>query len=68
MPDGGIVGVMLGMLIGNIMSLILGGGFIVPWAWIIGGILLCIIVGLISGIYPAVKAARLDPIEALRYE
>ncbi|MBL4752215.1 MAG: ABC transporter permease [Flavobacteriales bacterium] len=65
---GGLVGVFLGVLIGNIMSMILGGGFIVPWGWIIGGILLCIVVGLISGIYPAVKAARLDPIEALRYE
>jgi len=65
---GGVLGVILGMLSGNIMSLLLGGGFIVPWAWIAGGIMLCMIVGLASGIYPAVKAAQLDPIEALRYE
>jgi putative ABC transport system permease protein len=65
---GGILGIILGMFAGNSVSLIFGGDFVVPWAWIILGIVLCTIVGLISGLYPALKAARLDPIESLRYE
>ena len=65
---GGILGIILGMFAGNSVSYIFGGNFIVPWVWIILGIVLCTIVGLISGLYPAMKAARLDPIESLRYE
>ncbi len=65
---GGIIGIMLGILIGNSVSLLMGGQFIVPWNWMLIGIIFCIIVGLISGIFPAVKASKLDPIESLRYE
>lgn len=65
---GGFIGVISGILIGNIVSLLLKTGFIIPWAWITVGIVLCTLVGLVSGLYPAAKAAKLDPIEALRYE
>jgi putative ABC transport system permease protein len=65
---GGILGIILGIICGNLISGLIGGGFIIPWLWIIGGVVLCFFVGLISGFYPANKAAKLDPIESLRYE
>jgi len=61
-------GVVLGVIVGNIFSLILHTGFVVPWLWLAGGIILCFIVGLLAGLYPSLKASRLNPIEALRYE
>ncbi len=65
---GGLGGIVLGILIGNVITGFVGGGFIIPWLWIFGGITLCMVVGLVSGIYPAIKASKLDPVEALRYE
>lgn len=65
---GGIVGIIFGIVAGNIVSMISGTAFIIPWMWILLGVVLCLIVALISGILPATKAAKLDPIESLRYE
>lgn len=65
---GGALGIVLGILIGNVLSLVAGGKFIVPWQWILLGTGLCFLVAIVSGIIPANKAAKLDPIESLRYE
>jgi len=65
---GGIIGIFLGILIGNIVTYLMGGNFLVPWMWIGVGVTTCMVVGLFSGLYPALKASRLDPIESLRYE
>ncbi len=65
---GAIFGIILGVLVGNIVGMFLSTGFVVPWGWVVTGIIVCSAVGLFAGLYPAVKAARLDPIVALRYE
>ena len=66
---GGLGGILLGILTGNLISRIMGiEVFIIPWVWIAFGIAVGMIVGLISGYLPAFKASRLDPIESLRFE
>ena len=65
---GALFGIVLGVLIGNVFAMFLKAGFAVPWAWVIAGIIICSGVGLLAGIWPAVKASRLNPITALRYE
>ncbi len=65
---GGLLGVFFGIVVGNLVSALVKGPFIVPWMWILVGITFCLIVGVVAGIYPAIKASRLDPIESLRYE
>ncbi len=65
---GGILGIIFGIFAGIGVSAWIKGPFNVPWDWIILGFIVCLIVGVISGLYPALKASRLDPIESLRYE
>jgi len=65
---GGIVGILFGILIGFGVAFAMGGSFIFPWKWVFLGVATCMIVGIVSGLYPALKASRLDPIESLRYE
>lgn len=66
---GGLGGVVLGIIIGNLISRAIGIEiFVVPWLWMLVGMIICIVVGLLSGYYPAHKASKLDPIESLRFE
>ena len=65
---GGLIGILFGIIIGNVISVALDTGFFIPWFWIITGVVICIAVGLISGYMPARRASELDPIESLRFE
>jgi len=65
---GGILGIAFGIAIGNFAGSFLTAQMAIPYDWVMIGITMCVIVGLIFGTYPAYKAANLDPIEALRYE
>jgi len=68
---GGIGGIIFAIPIGNLIAQGISSGaasFIIPWLWMSAGIIICILVGLFSGIYPAYKASKMDPVDALRYE
>lgn len=65
---GGITGIIVGILLGNVVALIFGTSFIIPWLWMICGFLFCFVIGLSAGVYPAFKAGNLNPVEALRHE
>jgi putative ABC transport system permease protein len=65
---GGVLGIIIGIALGNVVGYFLKTGFIFPVVWVVGGIVFTFLVGLAAGLYPAIKAADLDPVEALRYE
>ena len=65
---GGLFGIFIGIVIGNFAGGFLNAQSAIPVDWVIIGISMCVVVGLIFGTYPAYKAANMDPIESLRYE
>jgi putative ABC transport system permease protein len=65
---GGVLGVLVGFGLGNVVTLFTDWAFHIPWEWAVLGLLFCAVVGVVFGMWPALKASRLAPIEALRYE
>jgi putative ABC transport system permease protein len=65
---GGLVGIVLGVLTGNLLGLYLSSPVVIPYDWVIIGLVVCSAVGIVFGVYPAYQAAKLNPIDALRYE
>jgi putative ABC transport system permease protein len=65
---GGLIGILIGIGIGNLVGGLINAKSAIPYDWVIIGMTLCVIVGIVFGTYPAYKASNLDPIEALRYE
>ncbi len=65
---GGVVGIALGVGVGNLLATLMKASIVFPWDWVTLGLLVCSGIGVTFGFYPAWKAASLDPIEALRYE
>ncbi len=65
---GGVIGIAVGIIGGNVAATVLNAAMVFPWGWAITGLTVCSAIGVGFGFYPAWKAARLDPIEALRYE
>ncbi len=65
---GGILGIVLGIIVGDLLAAWLQANLIFPFGWAIAGLIVCSAIGIGFGLYPAYRAASLDPIEALRYE
>src|SRR5437764_3078735 len=65
---GGILGIILGIIVGDLLAMWLKVDLVFPYGWAIAGLVVCSVIGIGFGLYPAYRAASLDPIEALRYE
>jgi len=65
---GGLIGILLGILTGYLIAIAIDFSFVIPWLAIMAAVITTFIVAVVSGSYPAIKASKLDPIEALRYE
>lgn len=65
---GGIIGIAVGVAAGNLLGAMLSTPVTIPYDWVVIGLIVCSIIGILFGTYPAFKAAKLNPIDALRYE
>ncbi len=65
---GGIVGILVGAVAGNLVGFFFDAPFVFPWFWAFLAVIAVAAIALVFGVYPAFKAARLDPINSLRYE
>ncbi len=65
---GAVIGILLGFAAGNAVAAAIGVPMIIPWFWIGVAVVVCSFIGIAFGFFPALRAARLDPVEALRYE
>ncbi len=65
---GGLIGVALGIAGGNLVAYFLKTPPVIPFDWVVLGLAICSLIGIIFGTYPAIKAANLDPVDSLRYE
>ena len=65
---GGLLGMLLGIVIGYIFASLFDFKFTLPWVAMLAAVITSFLVALVSGLYPAIKASKLDPVEALRYE
>ena len=65
---GGLIGIVLGILVGFAFAAAMSFAFVIPWMAIFAAFGTSFMVAIVSGLYPAIKASKLDPIEALRYE
>ena len=65
---GGVIGIVFGLVVGMVINSLIDFPVIFPGFWILIGFTVSVAVGMVSGVYPAIKASRLDPIESLRYE
>jgi putative ABC transport system permease protein len=65
---GGVIGVLVGFGLGNLVSAFTDFAVSVPLEWAVRGLAFCTAVGVTFGMWPAIKASRLDPIDALRHE
>lgn len=65
---GGVIGIAIGVGAGNLLGAMLSTPVSIPYDWVVIGLIVCSIIGILFGTYPAFKAAKLNPIDALRYE
>jgi putative ABC transport system permease protein len=65
---GGLAGIFFGVIAGNGLAMWMKASIVFPWDWAAIGLIVCTVIGVGAGLYPALKASRLDPIESLRYE